>query len=170
MIAPLLLILSGCGSTTLDSFEACTIDLSLDSESAAPGEIVIARGGPQFSAFDTTIRISGTPATVVDVDRSAGCTSCEACRAEFGCLPCGFCPPCDDACQPVIDAEGNAVSGCVETASFEVPDLPAGPAQVVVVNRFGTSDAIDLEIRSGTDTGTTDTSTSSPTETADTGT
>lgn len=172
-----LLWLLGCGTAVLDEFENCSLDATLDVAVAAPGDVVVATGGPQFSTFDTAVRVGGLDAEVVEVERTLGCELCDQCRFEAAaCTQCGFCPACDEACAvPVADTGATPAAppeaGCLETVSFVVPDLPPGTAQVVVVNSFGMSAPTPLEIVGGiTSTASTgETGTTATGATGDTG-
>lgn len=140
----LLTALGGCSGQLVDSFDACELTAILSPSSAAPGDLVTLLGGPLTEPYDTLVQIDGIVATVEDVERSGGCFDCDLCRSET--LSCGGCT---DRCVE-----------CVETLTFNAPDLAPGAYVLVLTNAYGTTGPIEFSIvgPATTDTGTAPTS------------
>jgi len=171
-----LLAVGGCGLSTLDLHETCDLEVELSVAEAVPGEEVVISGGPQTATYDSHVEVGGLPAVVVDVDRNGACGACETCRVDAGCLVCGTCLGTDLEEADRIACFGDPFEGtegvcgeCEESLVFVVPDLPAGPTTLVVVNATGISDPIPFTIAASA-TPTADTfETGSTTDTVDTG-
>ncbi len=139
-------LLLGCATIDVDDYEACAIDVAPPSLTVAPGEVVVWEGGPLTEVRDTRVTVGGLDATVVAVERE-GCTSCDQCRLDAGCSPCGVCP--GDELDPDVREScfGDPLAGtqgvcadCVERLSFEVPlAAPPGDTSVWIVNAHGTT-------------------------------
>jgi hypothetical protein len=164
---------SGCGASSPNPIETCSIDVVLAPVSAAAGDTVVATGGPMTETRDTLVQVGGLAAVVTAVERGETCEDCELCRRDADCAPCGFCPgqglPDDQrlACfgdvltDPVVEGSCDL---CVETVEFIVPDgLPVGPATVVVFNANGQSPPIPLQVVATSATGKTPSTTTSDT-------
>ena len=176
MLGPILLLHGGCTTQTLDQFEVCELEVVLTPEAGAPGDRIIARGGPYTEVRDTRVRVGGSSAEVLSVsferpaatgdtgvvDLTVACAECEACRAEAGCGPCGSCsgaelgPARREVCFGV---PGEAAIGicdlCQQQLTFEVPPLSPGPASVWIINRNGTSPAVPFTVLGASPTGST---------------
>jgi len=168
--------LTGCGVAAIDQFETCELDVTLEVASAAPGQEVVLLGGPQTSPYDTRVEVGGVPAEVVGIERNAACSTCETCRTDAECLVCGTClgAALDDANR--VACFGDPFEGtkgicgdCEEQVAFVVPQLPAGPTTIVVLNRNGASAPLAFAIEGATsstaDTASTLTDTAPPTPT-----
>lgn len=130
-----LLALAACETGNNVTFEQCELDLVLDPTTAAVGDPVEATGPLLTEPLDTAVRVDGVSAEVLDVTATDACAGCSACRDDAGCV----CGTCDEVC-------GEACAECTRALTFTVPDLPAGAADVIVTNRFGTSEVLALEI------------------------
>ena len=129
-------LLTGCLTQSAPVFHQCELDLTLDTDAAQVGAEVTATGRPLTSVFDTSVRVGGADAEIVDVDRpSPFCEGCDQCRIDSGCNVCETCDACELSC---VD--------CIEVATFAVPDVEPGDAPVVVSNGYGTSWAIPFEV------------------------
>jgi len=138
----LILVLAGCiDDEPPDPEQSCDVILEPLMESGTVGEAFTIRGGPQTDARDTSVFVSGANAPVLSVD---SCDTCYSCRQEQKCDPCGVCPPCEDECAV-----------CDESVVIEVPNLSSGSHPVQLVNAYGTSNVLSLDIDGGTnpDTG-----------------
>jgi hypothetical protein len=166
--------LVGCATGTVDVFQTCELDLALSPAAAAPGTTVSASGGPYTNVRDTRVSIGGVRAEVTSVER-VGCLTCDTCRLDADCAPCGPCFGIEltseqqDACfgdglaDPPIPP---ACDACVETMAFVVPDgAPVGTTAVYVVNANGASGLVPFEVLAGASE-TSDTSV--PADTSDT--
>jgi hypothetical protein len=100
-------------------------------------------GGPLTSAYDTRAQLGGQEAAV-DLIVRTDCAPCDTCREEAECTGCFPCTDCDATCET-----------CIESLSLEVPSLPSGPADLVVINAYGSSSPIPVTILR-TDTGLSD--------------
>jgi len=141
------MVLGGCGVVQVDIFEQCTIDAVLEPSAAFAGETIVATGDPFSQPYDTLITVGGERAEISAIDRSQ-CTRCDTCRAENGCGGCK-----------------SACADCVETVTFELPEVDPGPTTVRLYNAFGGTEAIPFTVLGG-DTGaahTADTGQSSDT-------
>jgi hypothetical protein len=133
---PLALMALACTTSTTATFDQCELDLILDVAEAAPGDTVVAVGRPLTDDFDTVVRVGGATASIQDVERpQPGCSTCDACRVDERCTVCEVCAACSDAC-----------AACEETVTFTVPDLPEGDTQVSIVNAYGNSLPLPLQI------------------------
>lgn len=146
-------LVGGCATVTIDEFETCEIALSTDAPTAAPGDAVTWTGGPLTEVRDTRVTIGGVPALVLSVERE-GCATCDQCRVDAVCSPCGLCtgeeldPDVRTACfgDPFAGTTGSC-GQCVERLTFEVPaDAPLGEQPVWVVNAHGTSTVGSLTV------------------------
>lgn len=91
--------------------------------------------------YDTLVRIGGMEVDDLEVTRD-GCTLCDACQEDAVCDdPCGTCDACESLCED-----------CDAFVSASLPDLPPGPAELVLRNRFGESAPITVDVLDG-DTG-----------------
>lgn len=117
------------------TFLQCDLAFTAPTVGAAPGTEVQLVGGPLTEPYDTILRVSGVDAVVQDVERD--CAACDECRAEAGCVSCGACTKsCDETCA----------TECVETLTFVVPEVEAGPTAIVVLNSWGVSPAVPFEV------------------------
>lgn len=144
MIALGLLLLGACDEPVDVILETCSVDAALSSTEGAPGDEIVISGGPFSAGYDTTVRVGGVPADVLSVDREE-CALCDECVASAGCNPCGTCSDCAELCDL-----------CVETTTFAVPDVAAGPTTVVLVNLWGSTEALPFTVLGGGDTDDTD--------------
>jgi hypothetical protein len=139
-LLPLLLpLLAACPEDPVASLQRCDVELTLDTDAAPPGEAVTARGGPYTEPVDTVVRVASVQAPVLEISRES-CGACDLCRVEATCAVCGPCEPCDEDCAP-----------CLESVRFQVPDVPGGPAPVVLANAFGTSEPATLDVQADPD-------------------
>jgi hypothetical protein len=143
LLAPL--VIAGCAQTISTIVATCSLDATLETGAAAPGDEVGVLGGPLTSDFDTVILVDGVQAEVTAVDRN-DCGECDLCVVDGGCNACGECTICDDVCAT-----------CVEAARFIVPDVPGGVHDVVLINSYGTTEGLQLDVLGDTDGGDTDT-------------
>lgn len=131
-----LLPLMACDPNHQPILVQCEPAFQVEPDLATPGEIVAAVGRPVSEIVDTTVRVGGVEAAIVDVDPdSQACRPCEDCRSLVGCTECQRCPTCADECLE-----------CAPQVLFEVPDLPAGDHLVTIANRFGTSQPTPLTL------------------------
>ncbi|MCB9682236.1 MAG: hypothetical protein H6733_12285 [Alphaproteobacteria bacterium] len=147
--AALLLLLgplAACETDILESLDVCVVDLTVTPDIARPGDTIVLSGGPFSTTWDTTARIGGEVADVVDVDRTS-CVPCDACRSDNDCTSCDACTDCEALC-----------ASCEETTSIVVPALPSGRWPIVIFNRHGGSDTAWLAVI-GDDTDAPDTDT-----------
>lgn len=130
----------GCATSTTTSSGRCELDLELSPARGRPGEEITASGGP-FTAnpYDQLVRVGGVTATVIDARRD-DCDTCDTCREDAGCTACGRCTACTSVCDT-----------CTSTVTFLVPDLPAGPTTVRIVDGFGTSEPAPFTVRRRSD-------------------
>jgi hypothetical protein len=151
----ILVPLAACQGGAFEEYEICSIDvLSVTPLSAAPGDEVAIVGTPLSEVRDTRIEVAGVRATVTSVVRE-DCESCDACRADAGCAPCGTCAGIGleatvrDACfgDPLADppTEGSCAA-CTENLAFVVPEVPAGPATVLILNNNGQGQVAGFEV------------------------
>ena len=178
------LFASGCGPQTLDLYETCDLDLSLEQRSGAPGDSIVVLGGPLTADFDTRVEVGGVPAQVIELNRGDFCGACETCRVEAECLVCGPClgTALDEdrrvECfgDPFVDADitrldngtddtsvldtgtpatGGLCGACEEQLTFLVPVLPAGRTDVLIVNSNGSSTPLAFQVLLPLDTAAT---------------
>lgn len=155
----LALLLLGCATSTVDYGQRC--DVVLDSVQGAvvqPGQALNLVGGPLTKAYDTTVTIGDLDAPVADVQRT-DCEACDSCRDDAGCTACSDCDSCDAECTDI----------CVESVIVTVPDLPDGPAALVLFNAYGATQPQTVEVQGGvgaSDTGPADAEALPPAPTA----
>ena len=147
-LVALTLVLATCAPAVPDIFDECDLVISLEPPAARPGDTVVATGGPFSEAYDHVVQIGGVAAEVVAVERCLECLSCRENDPGL-CLACGPCIDCDALCD-----------ACEPTLSFVVPDaVVPGSTTVIVLNAYGSSSAVPIEILGATDTSdTSDTS------------
>ena len=138
-LSVLLLSFVGCvlptsSSSTTTTLGECSLDATLSLAEAHVGDQVAIGGGPFTGPDDTIVRVGGVQATLVDVDRS-GCELCDACVTGDATCRCGTCAACDAAC-----------ADCSEAVSFYVPEVPAGANSVVLINRYGATTALSIDV------------------------
>lgn len=129
-----LALLFGCATDIADEYAICTVRIDLEPSSGAPGDAVVATGGPFAATWDTRVQVAGVAAEIVDVLRT-DCGACDECRDELGCGSCGRCAGCADTCE-----------SCVQQAVFTVPTVQAGATEVIAFTRHGSSDAVDFKV------------------------
>ena len=99
------------------------------------GDVITITASPLTAAYDTQAQIGGQAATVLELDRT-DCAVCDACQEAAECSGCLRCEECVTSCE-----------SCTETVLVEVPlQLAPGPADLIVVNAYGNSEALTLEI------------------------
>jgi hypothetical protein len=170
-----LLWLAGCGSTAIDVFETCDLEATLDVNQGAPGDTVVASGGPWTTSWDTRVEIGGVPAPVTAVTRNSACGECEVCREEAECLICGTCigGELDEARRiecfgdPFDDDDDGLCGQCEETVTFVVPAIAPGSTTLVLITANGASSPQPFVVLAVDDTG--DTSDTASSSTGDTG-
>jgi hypothetical protein len=132
----------------------CTLDLVLTPAEGPPGAEIVVTGTPLTELRDTRIQVGGVQATALTLTRT-GCDTCDDCRDDAGCAPCGLCagvgldPGVQDTCfgDPIADPPvPSSCDSCVETFTFRVPDLPPGPAPVIVFNATGQSPTLTFVV------------------------
>lgn len=138
----LLLLFPGCvlfgDDTTATEVPTCTIEAVLSADQSPIGELVMLTGGPYTDVSDTTVRIGGVPAADLTVDRSPGCATCDACQTANSC-GCGEeCVPCEAEC-----------ADCLQTVGVTVPEVAIGAQPVVLINRYGATEPLSLEVTAG---------------------
>ncbi len=141
------LLLTACLLSTEGTeitLDQCDVAITLGDPSALPGDVLTLGGGPFTVEYDTVVSVDGQPAQVIEVTRD-DCTGCDQCREFAGCDECGPCSECEDSC-----------STCRQTVDFEVPQVAAGDASVVLVNHYATSNAVTLTVEGQQDTGAGD--------------
>ncbi len=132
----LALLLAGCEDTVLPPVVGCVVELhEAVPASAAPGDLVTLYGRPFSHVYDTALYVGGVRTEVLEAT-SEGCDECDTCQADHGCDGCTDCDACDALCQAT----------CVESLTFAVPLLPAGPADVVLFNKYGGSETLQVEV------------------------
>ena len=128
------LLMAGCPQQTTTPTDLCAVEMSLSPSEALPGDTVDAVGGPFTFVADTTVRVDGFTAEVLEIERSEDCLFCDACVESAGCTGCErSCPDCDAICET-----------CIETTRFVVPEVPPGERPVVLLNRYGATDSESL--------------------------
>ncbi len=135
------LLFAACGSGSA-SFEQCELDLETNLETVMPGDTLVLTGGPQSERFDTVVRIGDVQADVLEVLRQ-DCTICDECREQQCVTLCRSCSQCAPSCDT-----------CEEELTVTIPELAAGPADVVVTNRFGISSPLPVNVDVPDDTDT----------------
>lgn len=137
-LAATLFTASGCASAT-DIF-ALRCDVAVTEVAPQPaivGESVTITGQPFTSVYDSAVYIGAERAEVIDVER-ADCLNCDTCRAQQGCTECSDCDACDTICS----------TECVETVTFDVPDLEAGEHALQLFNAHGQSPVLPFSVES----------------------
>lgn len=125
-----------CTTASTTKFPVCEVALmAVAPEAAAPGDVVVLTATPLSEAWDTALMVGGVRAPVLAVDR-VGCEACDTCRDDEACEECGDCDACDATCA----------QECVETVTFQVPDLPEGTAWIELFNAHGGSDRLSIEV------------------------
>jgi hypothetical protein len=119
------------------------LEFSLEATEVSPGQVVALTGGPLTSVYDTRAQFGGREATVSAVERT-DCAPCDACREEAECIGCFPCTECEATCET-----------CIETLTVEVPSLPAGATNAVILNAYGSCAPIPVTILEN-DTGLAD--------------
>lgn len=167
-----LIFATACGSTAVDEYEVCVLDVTFEPTSGAPGTEIAVTGTTLTEVRDTRVEVGGVRATVSSVVRE-GCDTCDECRFDAGCAPCGLCPGLDlepdvrTACfgDPLADPPivGDCAA-CTESMVFVVPEVAPGPTSVVIFNRNGQSEPVAFEVLPGATT-PTDTGADTATET-----
>jgi hypothetical protein len=135
-IAGVIAALLACTTSTSTGSGRCEVDLTLSPTRGRPGDEITATGGPfTGNAYDQLVRIGGTTATVTGSAR-VDCDLCDTCRSDASCTACGRCPECDSVCDE-----------CTSNVTFIVPDVPAGPTTVRVVDGYGASAPAAFTVR-----------------------
>ena len=110
------------------------------------GETIDVAGYPFTNTWDTLLSIDGLAQPVIDVSRT-GCNDCDACRVENQCLACQDCDPCDSLCKnTTTDSSSDAGGECIEMLSFKMPNSEKTSVEMKIVNAYGHSDVINIEI------------------------
>lgn len=136
--------LATCAPAALDIVDECDLVVSLEPAAAAPGDTIVASGGPFSEVYDHVVQVGGVAAEVVEVERCLECLSCRESDPDL-CLACGPCLSCDEVCD-----------ACEPTLSFVVPeDVPTGSTTVSILNAYGSSSAVPFEVVGATDTSDT---------------
>ncbi len=147
----LFLMIFACGTTTVALVEDCDVlGAGIEPQEAPAGAIVTAEVTPVTTHWDTAVYVNGVRAEVGEILRE-GCEACDTCKETNACLACDDCDDCDATCK----------ADCNERIAFTVPNIPAGPAQVVIYNGHGTTDPIAFTVSASADTGEADTGSSS---------
>jgi hypothetical protein len=116
----------------IDIFDQCDLDFELDRQEASTGDLLLATGGPVSQDWDTVVQVGGRIADIVESER---CDACLSCRTDAVCLACGTCSDCEDICAE-----------CTPSIQFRVPEIPAGSTNVVILNGYGGTRPIPLNI------------------------
>jgi hypothetical protein len=140
-------------SDSVAAFQRCDVDALLEPESAGVGDIVTVTGRPMTDIPDTEVLVGGAAAEVLSVDRT-DCTVCDACIEAAACSPCGTCDACAVSCE-----------ACMETATFAVPEVTPGTQAVVLINAYGSTLPLALEVTAATEPGDTDLADTDPLDT-----
>lgn len=154
--------LSACSTSNTTYPGTCLVDVSLAIPQARVGDVVVIDGGPFTVDYDTQVLVDGVAATGISVSR-IDCDPCDTCVDDQDCDGCRECTACDEDCAP-----------CLETTSFIVPDVEPGVQAVVLINAYGASEGLVLDVlpaADDTDTDVVDTDTDvidSDTDVADT--
>ncbi len=139
----LLLLAAGCDDDSYAVSLRCEVFLQdLSPVEASPGDTVTLTGTPFTNLWDTSVYVAGVRAELTEVDRES-CETCDECREEQDCTDCSDCDACDVTCEQT----------CSETASFVVPALPAGAADVLLFNVHGESQPLSLLVLGVADSG-----------------
>ena len=138
---------AGCQSLETTIPPVCGVEASLDPATAGPGDVVTLTGGPFTRSIDTQVLVDGVPASDIVVTRT-DCAVCDELVETEGC----------DAFDAV------ACDSCVEVTTFVVPDVPSGTQPVVLINAWGSTEGLTLDVIGDTavedtDTGVPDTDT-----------
>lgn len=134
-LAPLaLLMLMACNTTTVATYDDCSVSITPTPAAGLPGDVITLDGGPFSATWDTVVRVGGVDASVTAVTRH-DCETCDTCREEADCLACGTCESCTTEC-----------AACVQQVTFLLPDVAAGAQPVVLYNEHGTSGAASVTV------------------------
>jgi len=157
----LLLLHPGCFVETQSIRGTCTLELTLESADASPGEQIVLHTTPQTAPYDTVVFLDTLRLVPDDIEEGVSCDACQdqsdvppdafdceldceqdacdacsTCRDESYCSPCDLCLPCRDVCAL-----------CDERAYVTLPDtLSPGEVDVLLTNKFGTTNAVQLNI------------------------
>ena len=125
------LLMAGCPQQTTTTTDLCAVEMSLSPSEALPGDTVDAVGGPFTFVADTTVRVDGFTAEVLEIERSEDCLFCDACVESAGCTGCErSCPDCDAICET-----------CIETTRFVVPETRGSLSHMLIAHRGGSWEA-----------------------------
>ncbi len=124
-----------CESAETESYDPCDVALLLvKPDSALPGAEAVVAGRPFTSLYDSAIYLDTQRATLTNLERYQ-CDQCDSCLENYDCNRCSDCDTCDRTC-----------SDCVETISFVIPDIEAGPHALRLFNRHGESNALEFVV------------------------
>ena len=137
-------VAAACAESVVETFQHCELDGLLSAESGEIGDVVTVTGRPFTEVADTEVRVGGVEASVLSVDR-VDCTVCDACIEAAACSPCGSCDACDVSCET-----------CIETTTFEIPELAGGAQDIVLINAYGSTAPLPFEVNAPEDTDETD--------------
>lgn len=134
MTLALVLGVAACAQTVTVTFPHCGVDAVLSADSGRVGDTITLTGRPMTDAPDTEVRLGGERALVLSVDRN-DCTLCDECIVAAECSPCGTCDACAIACE-----------SCVQTVTFNVPEVSDGERPVVLINAYGSTAPLGFEV------------------------
>jgi hypothetical protein len=150
LLSLILVVSSGCGSTSTGFPSTCTLPTPTAESAALPGAAVWITASSMSSVNDTVVTVGSEQAAVLAVERSS-CESCDTCRDTNACSVCGDCDSCATDCAT-----------CVERVRVTVPEGASPGTQALTVrNAYGTSVPGTIEVL-GTDTQAVDTGDSAP--------
>jgi len=130
----MLTLLGGCVTETAAELPTCELQVTAPAETVSTADSVTVVGRPFTNLLDTSVRFEGSEAPVTNVDRE-DCTLCDPCRESAGCTVCETCEACTASCET-----------CIETVTFDVPELATGKYTVVFRNRYGLSTPADWDV------------------------
>jgi|GEM_PF-3573764 len=137
-----------CTTETEEVYDACEVRIDQPQPNTAYfGDPVSITGHPLTEVRDTVLLVGGEPSDIIDLSR-LDCEACDTCRLDSAnCSACGDCDECDSVCN-----------SCVESLTFNTPNLPAGEVYISIYNLYGASNNVALTILESDSTTTTDTS------------
>lgn len=140
-------LLAGCATATSNVVTRCTIEItSVTPDAGSPGDQVVVQAAPLTSAWDSAVYLGAARATVVDLARD-DCDACDSCLDTNGCNICSICAACVTECT----------QDCVQTLTFEVPQVSSGTLPMVIYNSHGQSRPTDFTVIGAPDTASGDT-------------
>ena len=136
LIAMLMLVFMSCTTESTSVNVRCNIQVEPIEANAIRGSMLTVNAYPLTDTFDTHIQINQTTVDASTIEKET-CSDCDACRSEYGCTDCAYCPACEVTCDE-----------CQHLLTFTIPEeLPSSDEYwLTLFNSLGSSEAVYLSI------------------------